>query len=127
MFNTAKNFKIPKAFTLFGHRYRVLLCDKLHEEEGNYGTADENRKEIKLQTKAHVFTIEEITSIEGESKRSKEYYSITDEKMIETFYHEMIHIILDSLGEEEISSNETLVNMIGKALLEIYLSSEYSE
>ena len=52
---------------------------------------------------------------------------ITEETMIETFFHEVVHIILDSTGELKLSQNEKFVNMMGKAWLEIYLSSVYEK
>ena len=39
---------------------------------------------------------------------------ITEETMIETFFHEVVHIILDSTGELKLSQNEKFVNMMGK-------------
>jgi hypothetical protein len=47
--------------------------------------------------------------------------------VIETFFHEVSHIIFDAMGEEELSANERLVNMMGKCMLEIYLSSVYEK
>jgi hypothetical protein len=45
----------------------------------------------------------------------------------ETFFHEVMHIILDATGEETLSENEKFVNIMGKSLLEIYLSSVYEK
>ena len=53
--------------------------------------------------------------------------NITPEIVIETYYHELAHIVFDAIGEEELSDNEKLINMIGKAFLEIYLSSRYEK
>lgn len=125
MSSEAKNFKIPSSFVLFGNKYEVKFCDNLYEEEACYGTADENKKLIRLQSKSKIFDICKIVNISEETREVKEYFNLTDEKVVETFYHELVHIIFDSMGEESLSENEKLVNMIAKALLEIYLSSEY--
>jgi hypothetical protein len=53
--------------------------------------------------------------------------TITDETVIETFFHEITHIILDAMGEDSMSENEKLVNIMGKAWLEIYLSLKYEK
>jgi hypothetical protein len=47
--------------------------------------------------------------------------------VIETFFHEITHIILDAMGEDLASENEKLVNIMGKAWLEIYLSLKYEK
>jgi hypothetical protein len=52
---------------------------------------------------------------------------MTDVNFVETYYHELMHIVFDALGEEKLSSNEALINMLGKAFLEIYLSSKYEQ
>jgi membrane-anchored glycerophosphoryl diester phosphodiesterase (GDPDase) len=52
---------------------------------------------------------------------------ITEETVAETFFHEVMHIILDATGEETLSENERFVNIMGKSLLEIYLSSVYEK
>ena len=52
---------------------------------------------------------------------------ITNEVLVETFFHEIAHIMLDAAGETKLSGNEQFVNIIGKAWLEIYLSSVYEK
>lgn len=122
MSNDLKNFKIPKEFTLFGHRYTVEVQEDLFEKNQCYGIADEDLKKIIIQGKKLVKKI----SKDGKKVISQDM-KITDETFLETYYHEMVHIIFDSIGEEKLSQNEALVNMVGKALLEIYLSSIYEQ
>lgn len=119
MGNDAKKFKIPKSFTLFGHKYEVILSDDLFASKNCYGVADDDTKSIIIQKSNKVVKTHE----EGDEV----YFQITDEVVVETFYHEMTHIILDAIGETKLSENETLVNMFGKAWLEIYLSSTYEK
>jgi hypothetical protein len=120
--NDPKKFRIPKEFTLFGSKYIVTIEDKLFETESCYGTADDDLKRIRLQKVGPATRISEEDGVKHEAN-----IIVTDEVLIETFYHELCHIILDALGEEELSLNEKFVNMLGKSFLEVYLSSNYEE
>lgn len=44
-----------------------------------------------------------------------------------TFIHEMIHCILDTMGESDLSANEKFVSTFAGFLMEIILSAENSE
>lgn len=122
MVNDPKKFRIPKEFTLFGHRYSIIIEDDLFERENCYGTADDDEKVIRIQRKKTVIKTYE----DGPDKIIKKVpIELTDETIVETYYHEIIHVVLDSLGEETISENEKLVNMMAKSFLEIYISSLY--
>jgi hypothetical protein len=127
MKNSIKNFKIPTSFVLFGHKYKVEYCNTLFEKEDCYGSAHEEGKLIRLQPTGSVFVINEVRGEDGELEKIKSYFEVTEQIVVETFYHELVHIIFDSLGEESLSDNEKLVNMMGKALLEVYLYSEHEE
>jgi len=120
--NNPKNFKIPKEFTLFGHKYKVQIETDLLEKEDCYGIADEDLKLIRLQGVG-----EAIMKYKEDGKDCTSKIQITDETITETFFHEIMHIVLDALGEEQLSKKEPFVNMMGKALLEIYLSSKYEQ
>ena len=122
MFNSQKKVEIPKEFVLFGHKYTVNIVDDLFEKEDCYGTADEDVKLIRLQ---NIGVITKMYEEDGKMVESK--IVITPEIMAETFFHEVLHIILDATGEEDLSLNERFVNITGKALLEIYLSSVYEK
>ena len=122
MFNTDKKLQIPKEFTLFGHKYSVVIKKDLFETEDCYGHADDDLKQIVLQDVGEVKKI-----YEEDGKTIEANMIITEETMIETFFHEVVHIILDASGEIELSENEKFVNIMGKAWLEIYLSSTYEK
>lgn len=122
MFNTNKKINIPKNFTLLGHKYTIRLEDDLFEKENCYGTADEDLKLIRLQNLGRVFK-----KYEEDGATREVVLDITEETLAETFFHEVIHIIFDAMGEENLSENEKLVNIMGKAMLEIYLSSVYEK
>ena len=122
MFNSQKKVEIPKEFVLFGHKYTVSIVDDLFEKEDCYGTAEEDLKLIRLQNIGVV-----SKSYEEDGKMVEYKIIITPETVAETFFHEVLHIVLDATGEEELSLNERFVNITGKALLEIYLSSYYEQ
>jgi hypothetical protein len=122
VFNTDKKLHIPKEFTLFGHKYSVVIKKDLFETENCYGLADDDLKQITLQDPGEVKKKYEEDGNIVETK-----FIITEETMIETFFHEVVHIILDASGEHELSENEKFVNIMGKAWLEIYLSSVYEK
>ena len=122
MLNPIKKINIPKEFTLLGHKYTVVIKKDLFETEDCYGNADEDLKLIQIQD------LGEVTKrYKEDGKMVERKLIITEETMIETFFHEVVHIILDSTGELNLSQNEKFVNMMGKAWLEIYLSSVYEK
>lgn len=125
MTNSITNFKIPKKFVLFNHTYSVIFEDDLYEKESCFGIADEDFKVIRLQSKAKIKSRREIENVDGGKKTIDIYFELTDEMIIEVFYHELIHIIFLSLNYTKLSDNEILVNMMAKAMLDIYLNSVY--
>lgn len=122
MLNDIKKFKIPKDFILFGSKYFVSLEKDLYEKENCYGISDSDARTIKIQAKG---TVKKEFEEDGIKKSS--IVEITDETIVETFYHELFHIILDAIGEDILSENEKFVNIMGKAMLEIYLYSDTSD
>lgn len=126
MANLIKSFKIPKKFVLFSHTYQVVFEDDLYEKESCFGLADEDFKIIRLQSKSRIKSSREILGPNGKETVDL-YFDVTDEMIAEIFYHELIHIIFFSLGYIKLSNNEILVNMIAKAMLEIYLNSVYDQ
>jgi hypothetical protein len=122
VFHPDKNFVIPNKFTLLGHRYEVVRLKNLFETEGCYGNADDDLKLIKLQ---EVGTVTKKYDEDG--KQWTVDFVVTEETVMETFFHEVVHIILDATGETTLSENERFVNMMGKSFLEIYLTAEYDK
>ena len=87
--NDPKKFRIPKEFTLFGSKYSVSIENDLYEKEKCYGIADVDVRTIKIQAPGWITKVYE----EGSIKKSVPM-EVTDEIVIETFYHELFHIIL---------------------------------
>lgn len=122
MFNEQKSTRIPKEFTLFGHKYTIVFRDDLLEKENCYGSFDEDLKILELQRIGMAKKVSEVDGV-----KTLVDVMVTKETFIETFFHEMVHAMLESSGEDELSENERFVNMMGKCLLEIYLSSVYEK
>lgn len=92
-----KSKLIPKQFILGGRTYKVRRNDKLDYEHNWNGEHDTYRQEINLAYKlggvdANVESIEQ------------------------TFYHELVHAILYTLGEKDLNQNEKFVDMFGTML-----------
>jgi hypothetical protein len=123
MTNNPKNFRFPKSFTLLGHKYRIKFVSDLYHKEDAYGYYDDDTKLIRIQSTGSLQKSVEI----GGGKTEMVEFVVTDEAVIEAFFHELMHAILDALEESTLSENERFVGLMGKALLEIYLYSEYEE
>lgn len=48
-----------------------------------------------------------------------------DSSKVNTFYHEVVHCILDLMGENELSNNEKFVNTFSSFLTEALRTSDY--
>ena len=51
--------------------------------------------------------------------------AVTDCCAIDTFYHEKIHIILDAMGEHELSQNEKFVEIFARLLRQSNETEEF--
>lgn len=122
MFNQLKVSDIPSQFTLLGHTYKVEMVDDLYERESCYGSANPDLKLIQLQSLRTV-----IKRFEEDGVETTMEIPITNAVVVETFFHELFHLIFEAIGEEKMFEDERLVNMMGKAFLEIYLSSVYDK
>lgn len=116
-----KSFKIPSEFVLFGHKYKVIFVPGLYEKESVYGDIDDGGRLIRLQPTGKVINSE--NAVFGRTGEIE----ITEEDVVETFFHELVHAVLDGMGEDTLSENEKFVNMLSKGFLEVYLSSTHEE
>lgn len=98
--------KIPKSFTVGGQDISVLI----------HNTIDGDK-------------MGEACLWDGTIKISEIYKGCkqTDSSKFNTFHHELIHLILDTMGEYELSSNERFVNTFSGFLTEAVRSFEYGE
>ena len=98
--------KIPKSFKLFGTTINVSFDNNRTSNEGILGDCS--------------YTENKIT-ICDEYKGIK----VPASTMLDTFYHEKVHVILDSMGEHELSKNEKFVEVFSRLLRQSEESGEY--
>lgn len=95
---------IPHKFQIFGHTYKVRQYKRVNKGK-DYGEHDFNTKKIKLE-------------------RSSEQHN--QDKVEETYLHEIVHCILDHLGyDKTLSADEKFVEQFSRALHQILKTSEY--
>jgi len=98
--------KIPKKFKVFASTINVSYESTRLSNEGILGDCS--------------FTDSKIT-ICNEYKGE----TINDCVMTDTFYHEKIHIVLDAMGEHELSKNEKFVEIFARLLRQSDESAEF--
>jgi len=89
--------KIPKRFKLFATTINVVFDEKRMNNKGCLGLSEIMHSKISLTKKYHG------------KKLSKELIS-------DTYYHEKVHIILDSMCEFKLSKNEKFVEVFSRLL-----------
>lgn len=88
---------IPKRFELFGQTWKVKkMSEAVHEAGTQEGVCDNTEKTIHLYTK----------------DRSEQHVQ-------QVFWHEAVHAILDNTGNEKLSKNEGLVDLLGHCIHQI--------
>ena len=98
--------KIPKSFKLFASKIKVVVDDKRMNDKHRYGECDYSTSQITLST---VNGVEELS----------------DDKRMDTFYHERVHMILDHMHEYDLSQNEKFVDLFAKLQRQADETSEY--
>ena len=99
-----KNKKKIVEFTLAGCRWKVLYKEK-GLNEINLGYCHNVNKEIVIATKF-------------------QKQKIRDDVQEETFYHELVHAILQTLGNDKLSANENFVQSFGTLLHQFIVTSK---
>ena len=98
--------KIPKRFHVGGQDVEVNILERI--ENDNLGNCCLARGIVEVASKFN-----------GKDQ--------SDSSKLNTFYHELTHAILDTMGENELSSNERFVNTFSGFLTEAVRSFEYGE
>lgn len=98
--------KIPKRFKLFGSTINIVWDNKLMNQKENYGEAHYSQSKIIL---SHTHGVEPLSQ----------------DKILDTYYHEKVHLILDTMNEKELSRNERFVDVFAKLLRQSDITSEY--
>ncbi|RPJ58245.1 MAG: hypothetical protein EHM12_08150 [Dehalococcoidia bacterium] len=98
-------FKIPKSFYIFNHKINVEICDKILDERDRVGEADFRQNKIRLV--------------------NKQKHNIPDSQQAQTFFHELLHHCFNQLNEEELNSNEKLIDNMAGVLAQAFETMEY--
>jgi len=98
--------KIPSKFKLFGTTINVVWDNKRLNDQSVYGLYEYSTSEITLSTS------------QGVKELSKD-------RIIDTFYHERTHAILDMMNERGLSEDEKFVDVFSKLLRQAIESEEY--
>ncbi len=89
--------KIPKEFKLFGQTITVEYDKELWCREGYVGNASYSHNKITIQP-----------NTKGINR--------SQEQIDQTFLHELVHHILEAMGEDESRSNEKFVDVFASLL-----------
>lgn len=98
--------EIPKKYKLFGTTVNVVWDNKRLNDKSVYGLCDYSKSEVILST---THGIEELS----------------EDRMMDTFYHERTHSILDAMNERDLSDNEKFVDVFSKLLRQADESAEF--
>lgn len=96
---------IPEWFYIFGEKIKVSLLKQVNK--GNdYAYWEPIKNKISVAKTAH----KQI---------------LNQEQQEQSYCHELVHCILENIGEPHLSENEIFVDKFGKALHQILKSSHY--
>jgi len=98
--------KIPIKFKLFGATINVVWDNKRMNDKNCYGFFEYSKGEITLST------------TDGTE-------DLSQDRIMDVFYHERTHAILDAMHERELSNNEKFVDVFSKLLRQADKSSEF--
>ena len=100
--------RIPKRFKLMGKTIEVIYVPTLRIETDSRGSAAYRMSEIRLQS-------------------SSPDWPISEADMGQTFCHEFVHHLFNTLAEDELRSNEKLVELMGSLLHQALTTMEYED
>ncbi|HPQ79380.1 MAG TPA: hypothetical protein PLG47_02940 [Candidatus Dojkabacteria bacterium] len=98
---------IPTSFNLLGHTVNVVFDDKSMDDKNALGCCSPTLNTITLTNKNGIDTL--------------------PQDVIEhTYWHEVVHFILKTMGEEELYKNEKFVDLFAALLHQILKTSNYN-
>lgn len=98
--------EIPKTFKLFGTTINIVWDNRRMNEREAYGLHNYSTSTITL---CHTDGIEQLSH----------------GRMMDTYYHERTHAILEAMGENELSQNEKFVDLLAKLTRQADESAKY--
>lgn len=99
--------KIPSKFDLFGETITVEFDPELVAKNGNNGEADFKSAKIILQS-----PMKDI---------------LCETQVMETFFHELTHMIMNKLAYDELNDDEKVVTAIGGLLHQFHTTAVFDE
>lgn len=106
MENINSKYAIPKSFKLFGSEIKVEFDNKYNNRLSQYGESDYSTLKISL----------------SETEGVKE---LPADRIKDCFYHEKVHMILNTMHEDELSNNEKFVDTFAKLLRQSDITAQY--
>lgn len=97
---------IPSSFRILGQQIKVLYKRTLYKTHNAVGLWIPNKNAIHLQQ-----------SVKG--------YEISKDNIEQIFMHELTHLILDKIGRNDLSQDETLVESFG-GILHQFIEENYT-
>ena len=98
-------FKIPASFWLYGQKISVVMVPDLIEQQNAVGEALYRHNIIRLQ-------------------RNTESVNRPPSQIYVTFFHEMLHMIFEVLGEDELRKNEKIIDSMAQLLHQAFITFE---
>lgn len=98
--------KIPKRFKVFASTINIVWDNKRLNDKGVYGLTDYTKCEITLST---------LHGVEN----------LSEDRIMDTFYHEKVHTLLDAMNEVALSENEKFVDTFAKLLRQSDETAEF--
>ena len=89
--------KIPKSFKLFATTINVVVDNQRTDDMGVFGCYQPHNNTIVIADKYGI-------------------YNLSEDQILDTFYHEKVHSILRAMNEEELNKNEKFVDVFAKLL-----------
>ena len=102
----SKKKEIPKSFELFGTTYNVVFDQQELEKEDCFGLHEAPKSLITL----------------AKQFRDTEY---SEDFITESFYHELAHALMTSMGEMKLNKNEKFIEILGKLLMQFNKTAKY--
>lgn len=98
--------KIPTQFELFGQTIKVEWVEELNDKSGAKGETRYRENKISLQ------------------KNNKAFTHLKSDAEV-TYIHEVLHWVLNTLGEDEFNRDENRVDRLAHALHQVFVTSVY--
>lgn len=102
-----EKFQIPKEFECFGETVIVKFIDNLLVDEDAYGLWNDKINIISIQ--------------------NPQNYFLPPDKINLTFFHELIHCVLDKLEYKKLSEDEAFVERVGAILYQVFKTAKYEK